>query len=60
MVVATPMKSVMTLEPFIGGACYVENPDRKTSRVLKIHYDNGSKRLSLPQNVIDAEEAALS
>ena len=54
------MKSVMTLEPFIGGACYVENPDRKTSRVLKIHYDNGSKRLSLPQNVIDAEEAALS
>ncbi|RBD43426.1 SbcC/MukB-like Walker B domain-containing protein, partial [Xanthomonas oryzae] len=24
MVVATPLKSVMTLEPFIGGACFVE------------------------------------
>ncbi len=25
MVVATPLKSVMTLEPFIGGACFVES-----------------------------------
>jgi uncharacterized protein YPO0396 len=59
MIVATPMKSVMTLEPFIGGACYVENRDRKTSRVLKIDYDKETKRLNLPQKVLNAEEAVI-
>jgi len=60
MVVATPMKSVMTLEPFIGGACFVENRDRKTSKVLRIDYDSESKRLKLPQGVADASEAAVA
>lgn len=31
MVVATPLKSVMTLEPFIGGACFVDISDRRVS-----------------------------
>jgi uncharacterized protein YPO0396 len=47
MVVATPLKSVMTLEPFIGGATYVTIADRKRSSVLKIEYDTESARLKL-------------
>jgi hypothetical protein len=39
MVVATPLKSVMTLEPFIGGACFVDISDRRVSGVLLIEYD---------------------
>ena len=54
MVVATPLKSVMTLEPFIGGACYVHNSERKHSSVLRIDYDAATGRLSLPQ-AADAE-----
>ena len=59
MVVATPLKSVMTLEPFIGGACYVHNADRKTSTVLRIAYDTAHRRLDLPaqlQDIAHAEE----
>ena len=48
MVVATPLKSVMTLEPFIGGACFVHIKDRKTSHVVAIEYDEEQKRLKLP------------
>jgi uncharacterized protein YPO0396 len=72
MIVATPLKSVMTLEPFIGGACYVHNTDRKTSSVLRIDYDHQARRLELPQQLLiehrgadhsaspHAEEAAAS
>lgn len=56
MVVATPLKSVMTLEPFIGGACYVHNSERKHSSVLRIDYDAATGRLSLPQ-AADAVQA---
>jgi uncharacterized protein YPO0396 len=52
MIVATPLKSVMTLEPFIGGACYVHNNDRRTSSVLRIDYDRQSKRLDFPQQLM--------
>jgi len=48
MVVATPLKSVMTLEPFIGGACFVHIKDRKTSAIVPIEYDEEQKRLKLP------------
>lgn len=47
MIVATPLKSVMTLEPFIGGACFVDISDRKTSGVLLIEYDLAEQRLQL-------------
>jgi uncharacterized protein YPO0396 len=60
MIIATPMKSVMTLEPFIGGACYVYIKERKTSMCLKIDYDKQTKRLKLPSHVPNAEEAAAT
>ena len=49
MVVATPLKSVMTLEPFIGGACFVEISGRHDSGVLLIEYDEEGRRLKLPE-----------
>lgn len=51
MIVATPLKSVMTLEPFIGGACFVEISERKRSAVLLIEYDETRRRLRLPESV---------
>lgn len=50
MVVATPLKSVMTLEPFIGGACFVDISDRRVSGVLLIEYDAERQRLKLPEH----------
>ncbi|MCF5952342.1 SbcC/MukB-like Walker B domain-containing protein, partial [Xanthomonas perforans] len=65
MVVATPLKSVMTLEPFIGGACFVEISGRHNSGVLLIEYDEQAQRLKLPERsrgdeaaVADATDAA--
>jgi uncharacterized protein YPO0396 len=49
MIVATPLKSVMTLEPFIGGACFVDINDRKRSATLQIEYDHERRRLNLPE-----------
>lgn len=57
MVVATPLKSVMTLEPFIGGACFVDITDRRKSGVLLIAYDGDRKRLELPEHT--REEAGV-
>lgn len=48
MIVATPLKSVMTLEPFIGGACFIDISDRRVSGVLMIEYDSDQQRLKLP------------
>ena len=48
MIVATPLKSVMTLEPFIGGACFIDISDRRVSGVLMIEYDSKQQRLKLP------------
>jgi uncharacterized protein YPO0396 len=48
MIVATPLKSVMTLEPFIGGACFVDIADRNRSATLQIAYDLEHRRLDLP------------
>jgi uncharacterized protein YPO0396 len=50
MIVATPLKSVMTLEPFIGGACFVDIRDRRVSGVLMIEYDEERQRLRLPEH----------
>ncbi|MBY0544159.1 MAG: ATP-binding protein, partial [Gammaproteobacteria bacterium] len=51
MIVATPLKSVMTLEPFIGGACFVDINDRRVSGVLLIEYDENESKLALPDLV---------
>ncbi|RDS78768.1 ATP-binding protein [Dyella monticola] len=58
MVVATPLKSVMTLEPFIGGACFVDISGRHDSGVLLIEYDEDNKRLALPEKARQAEAQA--
>jgi uncharacterized protein YPO0396 len=57
MIVATPLKSVMTLEPFISGACFVDIRDRRVSGVLLIEYDNDRQRLKFPEQA--REEATL-
>jgi uncharacterized protein YPO0396 len=60
MVVATPLKSVMTLEPFIGGACFVHIKDRKSSSILTIDYDEARHRLVLPDSMGQDPEAATA
>ena len=50
MIVATPLKSVMTLEPFIGGACFVDINDHCVSGVFLIEYDSDRQRLKLPEH----------
>ncbi len=57
MIVATPLKSVMTLEPFIGGACFVDIDGRHDSGVLMIEYDAASQRLALPRDAREADDA---
>ena len=59
MIVATPLKAVMTLEPFIGGACFVDISERNCSSIFLIEYDESRQRLRLPD--LSAEGAfALS
>lgn len=50
MIVATPVKSVMTLEPFVGGATYVSISNRHTSSMQHIAYLPDQHRLDLPQS----------
>jgi len=42
MIIATPLKSIQVLEPYIGGAIYISIEDRKKSGItpIKIFYDN--------------------
>src|SRR5690606_1439579 len=60
MIVATPLKSVMPLEPFIGGACFVDITDRCRSGVLLIEYDNDRQRLKLPESTREHVATAIS
>ena len=60
MIVATPLKSVMTLEPFIGGACFVDINGRHDSGVLLIEYDEANKRLALPEKAREAQADEIS
>ncbi len=60
MIVATPMKGVMTLEPFIGGACFVHIKDRKRSQALFVDYNHETRRLKLEEGMADAQEASAT
>jgi uncharacterized protein YPO0396 len=60
MIVATPLKSVMTLEPFIGGACFVHIRDRKNSAVIMIEYDTQQQRLKLPIHIHEPQATTIS
>ncbi|MCD9047886.1 ATP-binding protein [Luteimonas sp. MHLX1A] len=57
MIVATPIKSVMTLEEFVGGAAFVVIRDRKQSGLLAIEYDSGAQRLSWTEQTRAARDA---
>jgi uncharacterized protein YPO0396 len=57
MIIATPLKSVMTLEPFIGGACLVDIRERQHSGVLLIEYDTERQKLQLADTAHDAQAA---
>jgi uncharacterized protein YPO0396 len=46
---ATPFQKVMTIEPFVGGACLIDISDRQTSGVLNITYDRETKKLKFPK-----------
>jgi len=48
----------MTLEPFIGGACFVDITGRHDSGVLLIEYDQDNKRLALPEKARQADADA--
>jgi hypothetical protein len=52
----------MTLEAFIGGACYVDIKDRRFSSHLPIEYDSDINQLKLTdQQRLDAEsQTAIS
>lgn len=59
MIVATPLKSVMTLEPFIGGACFIHIKERKYSAAIPIDYDDDAQRLKWkPDDNDDPETTA--
>lgn len=45
LIIATPIKSVMTIEPYVGGAVYIHIKDRKHSRALALPYDVESERI---------------
>lgn len=54
MIVATPLRAVMTLEPFIGGACVVDIANRNRSSVLLVEYDSDRQKLKLPAKAREA------
>lgn len=60
MIVATPLKSVMTLEPFIGGACFVDIKERRHSGVLLIEYDQEQQRLKRSEHLPFDDSVAVS
>lgn len=62
-ILATPMARVMALEPFIGGAYYVDITDRRSSRGKLIEFLPDEGRLDIPRNERDriaAEEIAAT
>jgi uncharacterized protein YPO0396 len=59
MIVATPMKSVMTLEPFVGGACFVTIEERRRSALLLIEFEAGTGRLRLPEGAREGRTIAV-
>ncbi|WP_431103003.1 ATP-binding protein [Roseateles noduli] len=45
LIVATPIKSVMTIEPYVGGAVFIHIKDRKHSRALVLRYDDETQKI---------------
>lgn len=57
-IIATPMRSVMTLEPFVGGAAVVHIVDQKFSRFSQVQYDTKRRGLAFSdkERVLAAQE----
>jgi uncharacterized protein YPO0396 len=45
LIIATPIKSVMTIEPYVGGAVFVHIQDRMHSKVLVLPYDEDAQHI---------------
>lgn len=58
MVVATPLKSVMALEEYVGGATFVKMRDRNQSNLLSIDYDEEASQLTWSDEARAAREEA--
>lgn len=58
MVVATPMRSVMTLEPFIGGAAVIHIAGGKHSRFSQVLYDNERKGLAFTEEMTELADGS--
>lgn len=58
MVVATPMRSVMTLEPFIGGAAVIHIAGGKHSRFSQVLYDNERKGLAFTEEMAELADSS--
>ncbi|MDR2388123.1 MAG: hypothetical protein LBE80_11165 [Deltaproteobacteria bacterium] len=50
MILATPMKNITAVEPYIGGAVFVSITDRKYSNLTPVIYDPDRKKLHWPDN----------
>lgn len=55
LIIATPIKSVMTIEPYVGGAVYIHIKDRMHSRALVLPYDDETQSIDYRQ--IDGSSA---
>ncbi len=63
LIIATPEKSVMTLDPYVGGTTFVSCRNRNTSSVLNIVYDSKTGSFAAkdaPQERGPAPQEALS
>jgi uncharacterized protein YPO0396 len=58
LIIATPIKSVMTIEPYVGGAVYVHIHERKHSKVLVLPYDEDVQRIDFRIVDGDGDETA--
>ncbi|PBI85491.1 hypothetical protein BKP43_47630 [Variovorax boronicumulans] len=47
LIIATPVKSVMTIEPFVGGAVYIHIQGGKKSNLMQLPYDEVGQRIDL-------------
>lgn len=58
-IIATPMRSVMTLEPFVGGAAVVHIVEQKYSRFSQVQYDTirGGLAFSDKERLLAQQEA---
>lgn len=60
LIVATPVKSVMTIEPYVGGAVYVHIQDGKHSNLVQLPYDELEQKIDFEAAGVElpADEAA--